>query len=193
MPSDQPLESIGVMLLVARTFETLGIPYFLGGSFASSFQGEPRATNDIDFVVDLKPAQVAALESALGQNFEVDAPSLLDAVRQRSSWNIYHLPSMTKIDLFILKAGAFDQSEFNRRRSYSITDDQHVVLKSPEDTILRKLVWFVEGGEVSDKQWRDIVEVLRVSGPTLENGYLEVWAPRLGVEKLLEKARAEAK
>jgi hypothetical protein len=69
------------------------------------------------------------------------------------------------------------------------TSGEALVVKSAEDTVLRKLVWFREGGEVSEKQWRDVVSVLRVSGPVMDDAYLRLWASRLHLESLLERAR----
>jgi len=183
---------IDVALQVSRAFDTLGLGYFLGGSFASSIQGEPRATNDIDFVVDLPLGKVEPLVQQLGPDFDVDAESLEEAVRLRRSWNIYYLPTAVKIDLFILQDSPFDRSEFSRRRPIEIRPGEAIVVKSAEDTVLRKLLWFQAGGGVSDRQWRDIVQVLRVSGPVMSANYLTDWAVRLSVSGLLERARDEA-
>lgn len=181
-----------VALAVARAFEKAGIPYFLGGSLASSVQGEPRATNDIDFVVEMTVQQVQPLVEALGPEFDVDTESLADAIRKRRSWNIYYLPSATKIDLFIRQSSAFDESEFSRRRPLEVRPGEWIVLKSPEDTVLRKLLWFRAGGEVSTTQWRDVVEVLRVSGEGMDSSYLNTWAERLSLTQLLARAWTEA-
>jgi len=91
-------DELDVALTVARALERLGIPYFVGGSLASSLQGEPRSTNDVDFVVDLPEARVDAFAEALGPAFEVDVDALKDAARRRGSWNIFHLPLVVKID-----------------------------------------------------------------------------------------------
>ena len=107
---------LGVALQCAEAFERAGTGYFLGGSLASSLQGEPRATNDIDFVVDLRLPQLEPLVRELGEDFDIDGESLREAVVRRSSWNIFHLPSVTKVDLFLLGSGSFDVSEFSRRR-----------------------------------------------------------------------------
>jgi hypothetical protein len=78
----------------------VGAEYFLGGSLASSLQGEPRATNDIDFVIALPLGKVGELASALGGDFEVDTDSLRDAILRASCANAFYLPVVTKIDLF---------------------------------------------------------------------------------------------
>ncbi|MEO7096278.1 MAG: hypothetical protein ABI175_23670, partial [Polyangiales bacterium] len=177
-------------LRVAAALDRASVAYFVGGSLASSFQGEPRSTNDIDLVIDLAEPAIASLLDALGDDFSVDGDSLRDAVRRRTSCNIFFLPLVTKIDLFIRRHGGFDDSEFDRRKPMLVRGDRHLVLKSPEDTVLRKLLWYVEGGESSQRQWRDVVEVLRVSGPELDREYLHVWAERLGLSTLLDRAGA---
>ena len=184
---------IAVALQCADALEAAGVGYFLGGSLASSLQGEPRATNDIDFVVDLRLPQLPAFVQALGTDFDVDEESLRDAVRQGASWNIFHLPTVTKVDLFLLRSGGFDRSEFERRRRVVLTQDgRGLFIKSPEDSVLRKLLWFREGGETSTTQWRDIVQVLRVTGGQMDMDYLNSWAGSLGVTALLDRARTMA-
>jgi hypothetical protein len=188
MPGD-PVDALDVALLVARAIESVGGAYFVGGSVASSFQGEPRATNDIDIVLELPVARVRALVSALGPDFEVDGDMLRDALLHTRTCNIFFLPFLTKVDLFALGRSPFDQSEFSRRTSVVVrATGEMLVLKTPEDTVLRKLLWYREGGEVSEKQWRDIVEVLRVSGPSMDVAYLDVWGERLGIVELLGRA-----
>lgn len=182
-----PLE---IALAVGRALESIGVEYFLGGSMASSVQGEPRLTQDLDFVVLLRASDVAPLKSALGPDFEVDEEALLDAVRRKGSWNIFHLPTVTRIDLFILKDGEYDAEEFLRKRPFEVLPGQRLVLKSAEDSVLRKLLWFRAGGEQSTQQFRDVVQVLRVQGTALNAAYLEAWARKLELVELLARARA---
>jgi hypothetical protein len=191
MSGDIGENAIDIALKVASALTLVGAEYFLGGSLASSLQGEPRATNDIDFVIALSAGRVNALRDALGDDFEVDTDMLRDAVLHARSANAFYLPVVTKIDFFGRGYEPFDESEFSRRRPVVVkgTGDA-IVVKSAEDTVLRKLLWFREGGEVSEKQWRDIVSVLRVSGGGMDDAYLAVWASRLNLETLLERARA---
>src|SRR6185436_14849434 len=185
--------TLDVALLVARALEKLGVGYFLGGSLASSMQGEPRATNDIDFVIEMAPQQVRPFVEELGPDFDVDADALAENLRRGGSWNIFYLKVLTKIDLFARGTDAFDVSEFARRSRLTVrSDGAELFVKSPEDTVLRKLLWFREGGEVSSKQWRDVVEVLRVSAAVMDRRYLQEWAERLGLVELLERAVVEA-
>lgn len=178
---------------VARACDQVGVPYYVGGSVASSFHGEARSTNDVDVIADLRAQQVDAWIAALGPDFSVDAEALLDAIRRRSSWNLFYLPDMTKVDVFIRRLGAFERSEFARRLAVTIEGlSGSVYLNSAEDCILRKLLWYREGGESSDRQWRDVVMMLAISGPVLDDSYLAEWAPALGIADLLAKARAAA-
>ena len=183
---------LDVALLVAGALERCGVAYFLGGSLASSFQGEPRATNDIDLVVALAPSAVGSFITALGPEFDVDGEALERAARERGTWNIIHLPTITKVDLFVLREGAFDQSEFGRRERVAVRDGRALFVKRAEDTVLRKLLGFRAGGGVSDRQWRDLVEVLRHSRALLDPAYLDAWAAQLDLGALLERARQEA-
>ena len=164
--------------------------YFLGGSLASSLQGEPRATNDIDFVIALPAGRILALRDALGTDFEVDTDMRRDAVLHACCANAFYLPVVTKIDFFGRDYEPLDDSEFSRRRPVMVrATGETIVVKSAEDTVLRKLLWFREGGGVSEKQWRDIVSVLRISGDTMDDAYLDSWSSRLSLEVLLRRAR----
>ncbi|MEI9937858.1 MAG: hypothetical protein WDO69_11625 [Pseudomonadota bacterium] len=183
--------AIDIALKVARALTTVGAEYFVGGSLASSLQGEPRATNDIDFVIALPAGRVGELAAALGGDFEVDTDTLRDAVLRASCANAFYLPVVTKIDFFGRGHEPFDESEFSRRRSTIVTaSGNSLVVKAPEDTVLRKLLWFREGGEVSEKQWRDVVSVLQISGDKMDQTYLTAWASRLRVSDLLGRARS---
>ena len=183
------LEVVEVAMLVARAFESIGTDYALGGSVATSVQGEPRSTNGVDFAVRLTEQQVPLLIAALGPDFEVDDEALAEAIKRKRSANIFHLASMTKIDLFFRGGEEFDESEFSRRVRLALQPDGgELFIASTEDDFLRKLRWFRMGGEASDRQWRDILGLLRVAGDSLDVAYLRSWAPKLGVADLLERA-----
>lgn len=190
---DDCARPIDVALLCAEAFDRLGVGSFLGGSLASSFQGEQRSTNDIDFVVDLQPGQAGTLADALGPEFDLDTEALEVAIRRHRSWNAYYQPTLVKIVLFVKGTSAFDESEFSRRRPYVIADELPALyLKSPEGMVLRKLLWFQAGGEVSTTQRRDVVQVLRVNAGSLDSRYLTHRAHELGVESLLSRSLDES-
>ena len=100
---------------------------------------------------------------------------------------------VTKIDIFALGPSRYDEVEFNRRQKVRVrASGEELFIKAPEDTVLRKLLWYREGGEISSKQWRDVVEVLRISGAEINQQYLTMWAEKLRVDDLLTRAHAEA-
>jgi hypothetical protein len=145
-------EPMMVACLVAAAIERAGGMYFVGGSLASSLQGEPRATNDIDIVLDLPLGRIGALVRELGGEFEVDQDVLRDALLHGRSCNIFHLPTVTKVDLFAVGGTPFDEVEFSRRAPRVVGEGgETLVIKSPEDTVLRKLFWFEQGGRVSER------------------------------------------
>ena len=118
---------------------------------------------------------------------------LRDALLNTRSCNIFYVPAVVKLDLFAVGRSPFDASEFARRSRVLVRPPAGtLVVKSPEDTVLRKLLWYRDGGSVSDRQWRDVVEVLRVSGPAMDRAYLDAWADRLDLKELLARAMAEA-
>ena len=187
-------EPVQITQLVTEALEGLGIPYLVGGSLASSLHGTPRATQDADLVVDLKPHQVMQLVKTLGPAFHVDADMIREAIRDRSSFNVIHLATMFKVDLFLLKDDPLSQAEMARRERYQISEDpqQAFFVASAEDTILQKLQWFQIGGEVSDRQWNDVIGVCRVQKGRLDVAYLQWGAQEIGIANLLNQAFQEA-
>jgi len=185
--------SLKVVLEVIEILENLGLRYHLGGSFASAIHGVPRQTMDADMVVDLDAARVAALVDGLINNFYVDPEVAADAVSRRGSFNAIHLGSGFKVDFFVKGNGEFDDLELDRSELYQISSDppRSAYVKTAEDTVLRKLQWYVDGGGVSDRQWRDVLGVLLTGGNDLDRGYLESWADRLGLGAVLNRALIE--
>lgn len=186
------MDVVDVALRVAEALERCGVAYFLGGSLASSVHGEPRAANDVDLVVDLSEADVAPFVAALGPDFDVDEVALRRAARERASWSLVHVPSVTRIDLFMRRPGAFDDREFARSAPLEVRAGRSLVVKSAEDTVLRKLLWYRGGARHSERHWLDVVEVLRISAEVLDGAYLDLWAACLDVADLLARARGEA-
>lgn len=187
-------DPIGLALQIASTLESLGIPYVIGDSLASSLWGEPRSTDDIDPVADLRPEQVQLLVDAVQSDFYVSEEAVRDAIAYRSSFNLLRLDTMSKVDIFVLKDQAFPQSKFARRRAAIVRQnpEQSLILPSPEDIILQKLTWYQMGGGVSDKQWRDVLGVMKLQGERLDFEYLWQWATTLNLTELLDAALGEA-
>lgn len=185
-------EPLLVVARLARTLDDLGIRYLVGGSLASSMYGVPRATQDVDLVADIDPTQAEPFAAALAGEFYVDAAMIGDAIRRRASFNVVHLATMFKADVFVGRDDAWSREEMSRARAEEIdTPEGRAAIRfaSPEDTLLHKLVRYRRGGEVSDRQWGDAVGVIRVQADSLDAEYLRRWAVALDVSDLLARAR----
>jgi hypothetical protein len=185
-------EIVQIALTVIGVLEDLTLPYHVGGSFASSVHGCPRQTRDLDLVIDLPASAVPLLVSRLEGAFYLDEERIRQAIRKGSSFNLVHLATGFKVDMFVARNGAFDRIELSRAAPQRLTEDspRDVLVKSPEDTLLRKLEWYRLGGETSDRQWTDILGVIRTQGDRLDLGYLRHWAGTLEVDDLLDRALA---
>jgi hypothetical protein len=180
---------------VVDALEGLGVRYHVGGSVASSAQGIARSTLDVDIVADLRESHALRLAELLEGDFYVDAEMIRDAVRRESSFNVIHLATMMKVDVFAIKARPYSRQAFERMQTASLEDRdgaREFYLCAPEDTILAKLEWFEMGGEVARRQWDDALGVVEVQGDSLDRDYLEHWAADLGLRHLLERLLAAA-
>jgi len=186
-------DPIAVALRVADALESCGIPYLVGGSVASSINGEPRSTLDIDIVVALAAASVDSLVAALGEDFYADSEALGRAVETRTSANLIHLETSMKVDLFVMGGSPIDEQQMRRRVLVQVSDepDRYLFICTAEDILLQKLRWFRLGNETSDRQWRDVLGIVLVQGQALDQTYLKQGAARLGVADLLERALEE--
>lgn len=187
-------EPVEITRRVTRVLEDLEIRYFVGGSLASSLHGIPRATQDVDIVADVKSEHVSSLVGALESDFYIDTEMIRNAVVSQASFNVIHLATMFKVDIFVLKQDAASQEEMARRELFQISDapPQSLFLASAEDVILHKLYWYQIGGGISDRQWRDVLGVLQVQHDKLDHAYLAMGAERREVTELLERALQEA-
>jgi len=187
-------EPLQITRLIAKVLERLGIRYCVGRSLASSLHGIPRATQDVDLVADLGPEHVTALVQALEGTFSIDADMVRDAIQHRSSFNVVHLDTMFKIDIFVVAEDAASQDQIARRQSYRVSDvpGDELFLSSAEDIVVQKLRRFQMGRTVSERQWDDALGVLRVQGSKLDLPYLQRAAERLGGRDILQQALQEA-
>ena len=179
---------------VLDVFERLGVRYQVGGSVASSAYGMARATMDVDIVADLEDRDVAELVRSLEAEYFADAEMIRAALRDRSSFNLIHLPTMLKVDVFVPKQRRYDREALSRSRLDTLVDEpdaRQVYVATPEDIVLQKLEWYRLGGEASERQWADVIGVLSVQADCLESDYLRRWAAELGIEHLLQRALDE--
>jgi len=189
--ADGPLD---ITLSVARTLDELGIPYVLGGSLASSLVGQPRATADVDMAIRIAADQVPALVRALESEFYLSEEAARDAIRRSASFNLVHLESVQKVDLFVLGDGLLDRRQLERRVRVRVRDDPpcELWIGSVADQVLRKLSWYRAGGGVSDRQWRDVIGMLTVQRGRLDVNELRSLAAEVDLDDLLDRALEEA-
>ena len=180
---------------VARALTFLGVRYYVGGSLASSVRGVPRSSLDVDLAAELLPPHVAPLVAALGREFYVSGDRVREAVESRRSFNAIHLASMMKVDVFVSKQRAYERALFDRLKPEFLDSGGTSVpypVPRAEDVVLLKLDWFRAGGEVSERQWSDVLGVLKVSGAEIDRAYLDRWAAELGLADLVVRAAGEA-
>ncbi|MDX1436258.1 MAG: hypothetical protein R3335_05580 [Anaerolineales bacterium] len=183
-------EPLAVTLQVIDVLERLEAPYWIGGSLASALHGVARATLDSDLVANITLDQVEEIVRELEGSFFTDEEMVRNAVARHGSFNLIHRESMFKVDVFLLKERAFDRMQLERRAAQIVTIDpeRKAYVCTAEDIILAKLEWYKAGGEVSERQWRDVMGVIKVQTGRLDIAYLRRWAEELDVLELLEEA-----
>ncbi|HBE20421.1 MAG TPA: hypothetical protein DEG17_15225 [Cyanobacteria bacterium UBA11149] len=188
-------DPVWLVIKLADILNSLSIPYYVGGSVASSTHGEPRATQDVDIIVDIKTQEVEPLIQALSGEFYISEIAVNDAINGKvSSFNVIHLESVAKADIFVMKNEPFALSKMERRQIHIPFNnpEKAFYICTPEDTILQKLVWHRMAFGDSPRQWRDILGVLKLQGDTLDFDYLWEWAETLHLESDLDRAFSEA-
>jgi hypothetical protein len=180
---------------VIKAFNQLSIPYYIGGSIASSLYGIARASMDVDMIAALTYNHVASLVEYLKDGYYIDEQMIVDAISTASSFNLIHLETMMKIDVFIHKQDPYHESALTRRIQDLIVEgdpDSSYYFSSPEDVIISKLDWHKMGGQASDRQWLDILGVIKVQADSLDKDYLMRWSEAQGLSDLLKQAFSDA-
>lgn len=168
---------------VVDAFERMEIPYFVTGSVAAMAYGEPRLTNDIDIVAEIKERHVGTLLEAFPPNeYYISEDMIRNAIPCRRQFNIIHPASGLKVDVIIRKDTPFDNSRFRRARRVHAGESCQANFAAPEDVILKKMEFYREGG--SEKHLRDIAGILKISGDEVDRGYIVDWSGRLGLDEI---------
>ncbi|HEM49037.1 MAG TPA: hypothetical protein ENO27_02385 [Caldithrix sp.] len=180
---------------VIKAFEKLDIPYYIGGSIASSLHGIARATIAVDVIADISQTHVIDLINFLSDTYYIEEEPIREAINRKSSFNLIHLDTMIKIDVFIHKKDPFNKSAITRKHKDLLVegdDETDYYFASPEDVILNKLRWYEMTNRVPERQWLDITGVIKVQGDSLDKEYLLKWSEYLKVSRLLKDAFSEA-
>lgn len=168
---------------VVDVFDQLGIQYYIGGSVASSVYGTARTTADVDLVAAIETRHVEPLILQLGSKYYANKEAIQDAIQCHRSFNLIHLDTMMKVDVFTIEDDAHSVLALERKRPDSL--DPHYprpfMLASPEDTILAKLNWQRQAGGFSERQRKDILGILQIQANRMDMTYLRNWASKLGL------------
>jgi hypothetical protein len=186
-------DPITLALNIADILEQLEIPYFVGGSLSSTLLGEPRSTQDIDLIVDLKLDNIPSFINAFTPRFYLSEVAIQEAIYNQGSFNLIDTESLSKIDIFILKQRPLNQQEFSRRQKQMVQENppKSLYLPTPEDAILQKIIWYKMTNN-SDKQWRDILGIIKLQGTKLDRIYLAKWATELNLLPELNLALSQS-
>lgn len=184
------VDPFAVATIMAAALDDLGIRYVIGGGVASVYHGDPRTTVDLDLMIEADEAQVRALADRLEADFYVDAEDAVDAVRYGRSFNVIHFATAMKVAIYIAEHHRAAREQLDRRRTIAF-EGATLSIYTAEDIAVRKLVWFRMGGEVSERQWRDVVGILRMRRGVLDHQYLDRAAEAFGVRDLLDLARQD--
>jgi hypothetical protein len=193
-PNAPHLGNLAVIREVLDVFDRLGVACAVGGSLASSLHGVPRFTQDADLTAEPFPGRESEFAAAFGPDYYVSQSAVAQANRDRSSFNVIHTVAGFKVDVFIRKDRPFDRSLMQRCVGLTVVEpgEKPLPVVSAEDVILLKLEWYRLGGEMSDRQWGDILGVCKVQGGRLDTAYLEKFADQLGVRDLWDSVKIES-
>lgn len=178
---------------VSAALTKLGIRHYVGGSVASSFHGASRSTMDVDLVADMTDAHVSEFLKCFGKDFYLSEAAIRDAIRRKSCFNLIHLPTSFKVDVFVSRQRPFDATAMNRAKIEHLGDSQvlEIPIATPEDAIVSKLEWYRKTNETSERQWDDVTRLLKLLGNAADIGYLSTSAESVGVQDLLERLLRE--
>ena len=188
------VNELDVAVLASELFESLGVRHFIRGSMASSLYGESRSTHDVDIAAALRPEHVAPLVRRAGGEFFLQPEFVEEAVRGTRMFTMVLRASFVKVDVYVRALCGFFQSELERARLIQVrrAPAGEAWMPTPEDIVLQKLAWYRQGDCVSERQWNDVLGVLRNWHARVDMAYLRSWAKELEVSDLLEKALVQA-
>ncbi len=188
------MESTNILLVLkpfVKVLDKLSISYYISGSIASSIFGMPRSTMDIDIVANIQLNNIPHLKKQLGKDYYLDEDLIKEAIRHLSSFNLIHLETAMKIDVFIQKSGSYAESALERKQKDTLIENDastEFYFSSPEDIVLNKLKWYEMGKRISERQWFDALGVIKIQENSIDKEYLKKWAKKLDIYDLLVAA-----
>lgn len=185
---------VAALAPVIAAFDSVGIAYCIGGSVASSFHGAARSTMDVDLLCDMTPALIPQFLNCFDRDFYVSESAVREAVQRKSCFNLIHLPTSFKIDIFVSEGRQFDHNRMQRatREQLGTGKTLSVTMTSAEDSVISKLEWYRKGNETSERQWDDVSRLMRLLGTSADVAYLQDAAESVGVKDLLSRLLSES-
>lgn len=183
---------IAALAPVAQVFRRLGVRHYVGGSVASAFHGAIRSTMDVDLVCDLNESQITAFAESFGDEFYVSLGAVRDAVQRKSCFNLIHMPTSFKVDVFVSRGRPFDLVAMERATAEALVEGGSltVPIATAEDSIVAKLEWFRLTNETSERQWDDVSKLVALHTDSLDVAHMKRMAASIGVGDLLDKLLA---
>ena len=185
---------LDALMPVVEALQTLKIRHYVGGSIASSFHGATRSTMDVDLVTEFDEASVSKFVGCFGDEFYLSEAAIQEAVKRQSCFNLIHLPSSFKVDIFVSRRRAFDVESMNRSTLERLGDGRSIEVRiaTAEDTIISKLELFRLTNETSERQWDDVCRLIKLLGTHADVSYLHRAAESVGVGDLLQRLIEES-
>jgi len=186
---DELEELVDALSPVVSAFRKLKVRHYVGGSVASSFHGATRSTRDVDLVCELGDGDISQLIRLIGADYYASETAMRDAVRRKECFNLIHLPTSFKVDVFVSRGRPFDVESMQRAPMQRLGGTRFVELPiaTAEDSIISKLEWYRSTNETSERQWDDVSRVLDLLGEEIDRDYLCRAAKSVGVEDLLAR------
>lgn len=159
------------------------IPYMLTGALSVVYYGRPRASHDIDFVVEIHKSEVNKVIHVLqnlSNEYSVQPDAVKEAIETKGVFNIIYLPTFLKLDFWLLTDDSFDKERFKRKQRVKLLG-QMMTISSPEDTIIQKLRWYKEAN--IEKHLVDAAFVYKIQKKNLDQKYLDKWITKLKLTK----------
>ncbi len=174
---------------VIAALQAIGISHYVGGSVASSFHGATRSTMDVDLVCELTEQQISPFITSLNDDFYISESAIRDAVKRKSCFNLIHLPTSFKVDVFISRGRPFDVNAMQRATTQQLGDSRTVAARiaTAEDSIVSKLEWFRLTNETSERQWDDVTKLIKLLDDAADVEYLHEASASVGVGDLLDR------
>jgi hypothetical protein len=174
---------------VVAALKTLGVSHYVGGSVASSFHGATRSTMDVDLVCELKDDHILPFVQSFGNEYYLSESAVRDAVKRKSCFNLIHLPTSFKVDIFISRGRPFDIDAMRRASTQLLGENRTVAapIATAEDSIVSKLEWFRMTNETSERQWDDVTKLIKLLGADADIEYLQAASESVGVVDLIDR------